>query len=683
MKKIIIAFLLNQYFFSLIITIGVIFFLPDYFLKYTIELQRQVIRDKSFRVYFEDLNNDGTCEEILSIINTAGDAAIMIYDADSNLLDQWNFDTQPTSSINKLFFSDIDGNAFQEIYTITKHKDSAFLNIIEPLANNGIRKVRIFIDTISGYNGENKFRAECLQVENLKPGTDKEVLFSIFAGYSGNPRNVYKYNFGNNKITKSPHLTNVFDIKQIIDINNDGFKEIIISASSAGNKIDSVYTHRSDSSTWLTILDHNLNFLFDPIEFKVSYAGIKPIQFNNGNNYKLFTLINSSKSADYQSKLLIISTSGVILKEKQLPKENCNIYSNEKLNNFILFNRETGVATELDSNFNEIKKHNTSPNSYLFKVDIDKDGENEWLIKSMNNIDLSIYRNDFKGEISFKLPNIAKESIYFGLKEVENSKDEIYFQKGYEFFVYKYYENPYYYFKYLFYLVIFLVINGLIWLIIKGQKLRTDKQLAVAKEINQLQIKAIKNQVDPHFVFNAINTISGLMINDDKFLANEFIGNFSDLMRSALQNSDKITSTLEEEINYVKKYILLQQVRFDQKFQYTITVAKTVDLKTIIPKYVLYTYVENAIKHGLLSKEKGLLKIEIYHQLDRLVLAVEDNGGGLKTLNKKYSTGKGLLIMEEIYRLFAKFYKKKISHQIKEVKDVTDKVTGVRVEILI
>ena len=295
----------------------------------------------------------------------------------------------------------------------------------------------------------------------------------------------------------------------------------------------------------------------------------------------------------------------------------------------------------------------------MYKVDIDKDGENEWLVKSMNNNDLSIYRNNFKDKVSFNLPNREKESIYFGLKQAVNSIDEIYFQKGYEFFVYKYLKNYYYNFKYLFYLVILLSVNALVWLIIKGQKLRTEKRFAIEKEITQLQIKAIKNQVDPHFVFNAINTISGLMLNDDKYLANEFIGNFSDLMRSALQNSDKIFSTLEEEINYVKKYILLQQARFDWQFQYTITIAKSVDLKVIVPKYVLYTYVENAIKHGLLSKKEGLLKIEVYHQQDKLVLAVEDNGGGFKTLNKKYSTGKGLLIMEKIYLLFAKFYKKK------------------------
>ena len=129
----------------------------------------------------------------------------------------------------------------------------------------------------------------------------------------------------------------------------------------------------------------------------------------------------------------------------------------------------------------------------------------------------------------------------------------------------------------------------------------------------------------------------------------------------------------------------LQKIRYDNSFVHEINIKKNVNLKTLVPKHVLFCYVENAIKHGLSKKSnKGLLKISGEYQNNNLVLSVVDNGSGfdkLKTL-KKDSTGNGLKIMEQIYSLFSKLYKKKIEHQIIELKGNSKKM-GVRVKIII
>ncbi len=222
-------------------------------------------------------------------------------------------------------------------------------------------------------------------------------------------------------------------------------------------------------------------------------------------------------------------------------------------------------------------------------------------------------------------------------------------------------------------------------LIIKGQNIRIEKKLVIEKEIAELQIKTIKNQVDPHFVFNAINTISGLILTDRKLEADEFICNFSEFMRGTLNNSNKITCTIQKEIAFVEKYIQLQQVRFNKCFEYKITIDKKVNLSEMIPKHVLYSYVENAIKHGVCTKQNGLLKISIEFINNNLVLCIEDNGGGFDAIKrtKKNSTGNGMLIMEEMYSLYAKLYKKRINHKIEEILNDEKVAIGVRVSVFI
>ena len=102
--------------------------------------------------------------------------------------------------------------------------------------------------------------------------------------------------------------------------------------------------------------------------------------------------------------------------------------------------------------------------------------------------------------------------------------------------------------------------------------------------------------------------------------------------------------------------------------------------------YVLCSYVENAIKHGLSNvDEQGLLEIEADKIGNNLRLTVVNNGGGFDTSKKlkKYSTGNGILIMEKIYALYTKLYKKKIAHKFIEIKDENGDKRGVKVEVLI
>ena len=133
---------------------------------------------------------------------------------------------------------------------------------------------------------------------------------------------------------------------------------------------------------------------------------------------------------------------------------------------------------------------------------------------------------------------------------------------------------------------------------------------------------------------------------------------FSNLIRNALVSSDKITRTISEELNYLENYIALEKIRFENKFDFRIEIDDETDTNTHIPKMLLQTYVENAIKHGIRNMQgKGLVKVVVTKTDKNLVFIVSDNGIGREKA-KEYaqnSTGFGLRIIQDYFDLFNEF----------------------------
>ncbi len=683
MKQKLLHIFLNQYVIAGLIALGIIYILPGYFNKYKVELVEQDKVSKS-KVFYEDLDNDNKSEKILYRKNTADNASMMIYASNGDLLDQWNYNSNILNdNDNRLWFFDLNNNGFKEIYSITKKVDSVFLNILEPLVKNGIDRKHIFLDTIVPFNKEYTVYPSD---DALRLDSKKEIVFALTAGYSGYPRRLYKYNFTTNTVLTSAHLTNPSNVNEVTDLNNNGASEILLSSHSAGNTIDSIYTKRSDYSSWLMVLDSDLSFLFEPIEIKSEFSGLNNFSFKKNGEKKILTYFNSKQMEVLPPKLLVTSLEGVIEKEHILANGRYRLFKNPDNNEELyVYNRDSGLLLVLDYYFKEHKTYNLGTKNDLSHFDIDGDGAHEWIKKSYNNYSISIHSKNFTNELKFSLPSTSNIGVAHSFKKINDLEHEILFQKGDEYYVYNYSENQYYLLKYPFYLCVYGIVMALVLLIAKGQKIRLEKQQAITNKISELQIKTIKNQVDPHFVFNAINTISEMTLMDNKLEADRFISHFSKFMRNTLMHSDKISTTLKEELDYVENFIKLQRIRYSNKFDYIINISKNVDVKTIVPKHVLFTYVENAIKHGLALKENGLLQIVAKIKKGKLSLSIEDNGLGMRSIkqNKKESTGSGLGIMEQIYDLYAKLYKRKISHSIIELKDAENNKAGLRVEVLI
>lgn len=215
---------------------------------------------------------------------------------------------------------------------------------------------------------------------------------------------------------------------------------------------------------------------------------------------------------------------------------------------------------------------------------------------------------------------------------------------------------------------------------------RLQLNLEKEKKLTELRLLSLQNQMDPHFVFNVLTSLSSVILNDDKLQANTILNRFSVLIRNLVQSSDKTTRSLEDEIDFVKNYLELQKLRFNNRFDYSLMVDKEVDNMLKVPKMVIQTYVENAVKHGLYHlKGKGVLQISITKSEKCLKIEVEDNGIGRQKAAEinTHSTGKGMKIMKQYFDVFNERNQEKISFEIADLTDENQQPRGTRVTIKI
>ena len=163
--------------------------------------------------------------------------------------------------------------------------------------------------------------------------------------------------------------------------------------------------------------------------------------------------------------------------------------------------------------------------------------------------------------------------------------------------------------------------------VVRHNKLHANKKLM---EVEQKQLLA---QMNPHFIFNCLNSIQQYVVQNDAENANKYLADFALLMRQTLDNSKDGVIPLQREIDYLENYLSLESMRFENKFSYTIDCADGINKNTLeIPSMIIQPFVENAIHHGLrnLEHQDGRLSIRFYKNAEHLYCEVDDNGIGME-----------------------------------------------------
>ncbi len=225
----------------------------------------------------------------------------------------------------------------------------------------------------------------------------------------------------------------------------------------------------------------------------------------------------------------------------------------------------------------------------------------------------------------------------------------------------------------------------------KNRERNLNQKFEAERKQADLQLTALRAQMNPHFIFNVMNSIRNYIKKNDTESAQKYLTSFAKLIRYTLDNSHAQEISLQEEINALRVYVELEMLRFDNAFDFKINFEDDIDMdETMIPSLLLQPFIENSIKHGIADIDiTGKIFIDIRKSNDKILIAIEDNGRGRKRSSvgneadfekhKSYGTS---LTMDRI-SAFNKAFNKNITVNIIDLKDENETGCGTRVEILI
>ncbi len=444
-----------------------------------------------------------------------------------------------------------------------------------------------------------------------------------------------------------------------------------------------IYDIVEDSKGFLWMTSNKGLIRFNPkSESFVGYDindGVQSHEFNLGAAY----VLNNSRIAVGGMNGFNLFNPEKIKSNSQIPKI--------VITEFKLFNKpygryiENGDTIELNYNnnffsisFSALDFTNPSKNLYSYRL---KNYDKEW-IKTDASRRMAEYTDVKPGTYVFQVRG--------------SNSDGLWNEDGISFVIIV---KPPFYQTWVFRILLVLAMMSVTWLFVRGRvrKVRnqneaTGKMLQIEKQMFELEQKALRLQMNPHFIFNSLNSIQSYILSNDSEKAINYLAKFSQLMRLILTTSRETHIPVSQEVSLLKYYIELENMRFNNRFKYEITLEQSIDSEFVgIPPMIVQPYVENAILHGLMNKKIGpcILTVQMWMKDDYILCVVEDNGIGrqrAREIKEKSGLGQksqGIIITQERLDILNSKLKNKISVDIIDLKDSEENATGTRVRLVI
>jgi LytS/YehU family sensor histidine kinase len=212
------------------------------------------------------------------------------------------------------------------------------------------------------------------------------------------------------------------------------------------------------------------------------------------------------------------------------------------------------------------------------------------------------------------------------------------------------------------------------------------------QQVVEVEMKALRSQINPHFIFNCMNSVQEFMEKNDVKSAREYLEKFSKLIRMVLENSVHKEVSLKKDLDALCLYMQMEQVRMSNRFDFQIKIDSAIDGEnTVVPPLILQPFVENSIKHGLSGKStRGTLTIRAIRESEMLKFIIDDDGiesTGQEKKETRFSdvkkTSLGLSLTRERLEVLNKTKNTNASFTLSDIRDADNNYKGKRVELFL
>lgn len=637
--------------------------------------------------FYADLDSD-SIRERLYLYNYVTFATIIAYNPSGSIYETWNLKGD-WFELPAYELADLNKNGIAELLSVTITKgDSVFAGYTELGREKSLQHFR-FVTKIKRYNGQRDCKINTIGMSDITGDGREDFLFCISAGFTLQPRAIYAWDLQNDLILRSPFSG--LNLKNSIsgifrDLDGDSVKEVFLMSVATDNYKKPISL--SDTASYAVVLTKELKFFFPPVYSagRTSMTGIFPVG-KKGDNQTLSIIYDRRKDIAGHT-FRKIDNKGKMLGEKQMIEsaQSINYFpSGENIITSVSRRNQTEFIM-IDKDLNEELKMEIDGNFSIAEVaDIDLDREKEIMACDYNDGVFCILEPDFQKPAILQTGRYSGKILNLSVIHADRYRSGLYVQTNNFLYEFEYAKNRLYRFRYFFIMLFYLGISLFLFFIQKIFIFRNNRKKAISEKMVNYQLQAIMNQLNPHFTFNAINSIGGAILTGRNEEAYLYLTRLSTLIRKSMQNAFQPYKTLEEEIDFVEEYLVIEKYRFEERFTWEIKVSPEVNKKIIIPKMLIHVFIENAIKHGLFHDSgQGRIEILIQKVKKSTVITIRDNGVGIQkaAVNKK-DTGSGLKILKNYLELFKEIRKTSIHFEIRSNESTEDSKSGTTVIIRI
>lgn len=635
--------------------------------------------------YFQDMDFDGKSERM--VITHYSDVNVLeIFNEEGAFVDvikvqgSW-LDNQPT-----FICDDTDGDGSSELYIFSVSHDSILLNGYEFFGDGGHFLVNHYIDKYKDDEKTNNIRLVDVKFVDFKMDGTTEILFILRAGYSLYPRKIYRVNPWTREMKSTTESLASYQWMHV-SADTAGVPEKIVTGTAAFENYkgtDSVLFR--DDVGRIIIYSPDLSRVLMVKEYTENKSYVTPFLKHCIDGDFIFSFIVEMKeNVNYLEK---IKLDGETVLKKKILNGNLNC----RLMNPILPNLEQIVLMGGDS----LYFFDDQLNLQRVEVGVGKElfTYQAQSIRNMKDVGFLPYLSD--NQLVFRDRNMHKIAVYtpesvlnrrYQVSIVNQDPPDNYtiaLTNESENHYFKLKRNPLYAYRLIFYMIIYSVLFGLIYLLFRVQVFLLTRRYVNKARITELQLQTVQNQLQPHFTFNVLNSIGSMIYKDQKEKAYEYLNYFSDMLRSTLLSRTRPDWQIGEELGFIGTYMAMENLRFDNRFEYVLEIRQGTDMAKLVPKLAIQSFVENAVRHGLMHKEgMGRLSISVGQTKEHLQVDVKDNGiGRLASRNlQRQQNGFGNKILMEYMEIYNRNNKVKFIFEIEDLHDKDGSAAGTKVTI--